>query len=66
MMLKVGETVKIDVDMAERFNVSFIATVKQVDENDKDFTYLLRLSDGRDIWFMNEDVIPAKALSKVV
>lgn len=67
MKYKMGQRVLIDENFSKLRYVSRIATVIIVDDRPrKIFPYLLRLSNGQEVWFMPHELSPMKTSANVV
>ena len=58
MEFEVGQRVQIAGGYVDLLNVEPTAVICNIDESDPMFSYCLRLSDGRHVWFVEEDISP--------
>lgn len=67
MKYKMGQRVLISENFSKLHCVSRVATVIIVDDKPREvFPYLLRLSNGREVWFMTRELSPMKTSANVV
>ena len=67
MKFKVGQRVQIPSRFWNYYKSNKIATVVKVDAKPDDpFPYLLRLSEGHDVWFMEDELIACQRSAQVI
>ena len=67
MKFKVGQRVQIPSQFWGYCDSDKIATVIKVDvKSDDPFPYLLRLSDGHEVWFMERELVNCQRSAQVI
>ena len=67
MKFKVGQRVLISENFSKLHFVSRVATVIIVDDKPREvFPYLLRLSNGFEVWFMERELVACQRSAQVI
>ena len=67
MKFKVGQRVQIPSRFWGYYGADEIATVIKVDvKSDDPFPYLLRLSNGHKVWFMERELVACQCSAQVI